>query len=102
MAVKDQMFLERSFHPKRSQPFQFGMTIATDPAKVRMKNQSAQRLVQALEVSLRDLIICMTQIPFGLPQEVLLEDFAFLESQRHFLRFFFRSLSRRPCISSSE
>lgn len=102
VAVKNQMLLEWRFHPKHAQSVQLKMAIATHAAEARMKNEPAQCLVQAVEVALSNLVIGMTQIPFRLAQEVLCEDLAFLESQRHFLRFFFRSLLRRPCISSSE
>ncbi len=102
MAIKYQMLLKRRFHPEHAQISQLRMAITTSTAQAWMKNEAAQRLVHAVEVSLSNLIIRMTQIPFRLPHEVLFEDLTFLEGQRHFLRFFFRSLSRRPCISFSE
>ena len=67
-----------------------------------MNYQQAQRLIQAIEVSLGDFIVRVAQVPPGLPLEVAFEDLAFLEGQRHFFRCFLRSWSRMPCISSSE
>ena len=102
VTVKNQMFLKRAVDSKRTQPAQFGMTIATDASHRRVDGKLAQRLVQTVKVTLRDLIVGVAKIPPGLPGEILLEERAFLEGQCHFLRFFFLSSSRMLCISFSE